>query len=273
MKKLFCLLVGILFLTGSIAQEKNSPYETNFWKDGAWITTGVGLNVLGVLLIQNKDDLTATEVANLDRNDIWGIDRGAAGNFSESADEFSYIPFYTSFALPLSFLLGEDERSNFGQISVLFIETMATTGALFTITAGAVQKSRPLVYNEDLAFEVRADANAQRSFFAGHTAATAAATFFTAKVFQDFNPDSKALPYVWGGAVAIPGLVGYLRTKAGKHFLTDNIIGLGIGAAAGILIPEIHKKGNENLDIYPTASFNINGTGINSRSLALRYSF
>ena len=46
---------------------------------------------------------------------------------------------------------------------------------------------------------------------------------FTAKVFNDFNPDSPARPFVWAGAVAVPAYVGYLRTKAGKHFLTDNI--------------------------------------------------
>ncbi|MUP47496.1 phosphatase PAP2 family protein [Gramella sp. BOM4] len=273
MKKILLILLVCLIGGGIQAQENQSPYATNFWGDGAWIAGGVGLNVLGVISIQNKPALTEAELAALDRNDILKINRGAAGNFSKSADELSYIPFYGSFATPLLFLLGEDERKNFGQISVLFIETMATTGAAFTLTAGNVEKSRPLVYNENLPTEERIAPDAQRSFFAGHTAATAAATFFTAKVFHDYNPDSPARPFVWAGAVAVPAYVGYLRTKAGKHFLTDNIIGFGIGAACGILIPEIHKKGNENLDIYPTVSNNILGTGIDSKGIGLSYEF
>ena len=271
-KYFYFLLIGLISLNIT-GQERNSPYQTDFWKDGAWIAGSVGLNVLGVVTIQNKPDLTETELANLNRDDVWRINRSAAGNYSEEADELSYIPFYASFATPLLMLLGEDERSNFGQISVMFIETMATTGAFFTITAGNVPKSRPLVYNENLSTEDRLDSDAQRSFFAGHTAATAAATFFTAKVFHDFNPDSPAVPFVWAGAVAVPAYVGYLRTKAGKHFFTDNLIGFGIGAACGILVPEIHKIGNEKLDIYPTLNTNVMGTGIDTKGIGLNYIF
>ena len=150
---------------------------------------------------------------------------------------------------------------------------MATTGAFFTLTAGNVEKSRPLVYNENLAIEERLDSDAQRSFFAGHTAATAAATFFTAKVYHDFNPDSPAVPYIWAGAVAVPAYVGYLRTKAGKHFLTDNLIGFGIGAACGILVPELHKVGNDNIEVYPTVNYDVLGTGLNSKGIGVNYSF
>lgn len=273
MRKFVPFLLGILFAFNIQAQESSSPYKTEFWKDGSWIAGTTALNVLGVMSIQNKEDLSLTELENLDRNDIWKIDRAAAGNYSPNADELSYIPFYASFASPLLFLLGEDERHNFGQISVMFVETMATTGALFTITAGNVQKSRPLVYNESLSEGDRRDSDAQRSFFAGHTAATAAATFFSAKVFQDFNPDSPAVPFVWAGAVAVPAYVGYLRTKAGKHFLTDNLIGFGIGAACGILVPELHKIGNEKLEVYPTAQNNVLGTGIDTKGIAVNYSF
>lgn len=268
MKRFIIFLFLALGLASISAQNTSSPYKTGFWKDGAWITTGVGLNVAGLLLIQNKDELTPMELSNLDKNDIWGIDRFAAGNYSSNADELSYIPMYASFATPLLLLIGEDERQNFGQISVMFIETMATTGALFTLSAGLVKKSRPLVYNTSLPEEERTEASAQRSFFAGHTASTAAATFFTAKVFQDFNPDSPAIPYVWIGAAAVPAFVGYLRLEAGKHFLTDNIIGYGVGALCGILIPEIHKIGNENVAVYPAVN-KVGETGLTSTGIGV----
>lgn len=273
MKKLLLCLLSLIFCVSAISQEKSSPYQTDLVKDGIWITTGIGLNALGVLMIQNKAGLTEAEVQALDKEDIWKVDRWAAGKYSKKDDELSYLPFYASFALPIAFLPSDAERNNFGQISVLYLETMATVGAMFTITAGAVHKSRPLVYNENLPMKERMDNDAQRSFFGGHVAATSAATFFTAKVFQDFYPESPAIPYVWTGAVAIPAFVSYLRTTSGKHFLSDNLIGFVVGAATGILVPEIHKKSNENLNLYPTASFNINGTGLNSRGIALSYTF
>ncbi|SKB36447.1 PAP2 superfamily protein [Salegentibacter holothuriorum] len=264
---IFCL--GLFFNTYA----QDSPYETNGWKDGLYIAGAVGINILGFTFIQNKEALTETELQKLNKNDIWEIDRWAAGNYSEEADAVSYIPFYAALGMPLVFLPGKAERKNFGQISVLFVETMATTGIFYTMTAGLIDKSRPLVYNKDLPLGTRIEGGAQRSFIAGHTAVAAAGTFFAAKVFNDFHPDSKAVPYLWGGAVGISALMGYLRTKAGKHFLTDNIAGFIVGAASGILIPELHKKDNENIDLYPTANFNVNGTGINTKGLALTYKF
>lgn len=276
-KNTLVIIVCSLVTSLGFAQEKQkkneSPYETSFVKDGVWITSAIGLNVLGVKLIQDKDDLTLDELSKLSKDDIWGVDRWAAGYYSEKANDDSYIPFYASFVLPIALLINENERSNAGQISVLFVETMATTGALFTITAGLVQKSRPLVYNESLDPELRIDSDEQRSFFAGHTAATAAGTFFAAKVFNDFNPDSPLKPFVWGVAAAIPASVGYMRIKAGKHFLTDNLIGYAVGAASGILIPELHKKANKNLQIYPTTSFNQGEYNFTTQGLGMSYQF
>jgi membrane-associated phospholipid phosphatase len=113
----------------------------------------------------------------------------------------------------------------------------------------------------------RRENDSQRSFYAGHTAATAAASFYTAKVFQDYNPGSKLKPLVWVVAAATPAVVGYLRYKAGMHFLSDNLLGYAMGAAAGILIPEWHKtKGSQNVSILPEV-----GNGY--KGLAVTYTF
>lgn len=266
-------LINIILFQNASAQNLESPYETDLVKDGVFVTAGIGLNVLGVYLIQNKEGLTAEEVSALSENDIWKVDRWAAGNYSERANSDSYIPMFASFALPVALMINQNERSHAGQISVLFLESMATTGALFTITAALVQKSRPLVYNTSLPVHERMDKDEQRSFFAGHTAATASASFFVAKVFNDFNPNSPLKPYVWGVAAAIPATVGYLRIRAGKHFLTDNLVGFAVGAASGILIPELHKKENKNLQIYPTMGFNHGGLNIRSQGLGVSYKF
>ena len=91
-------------------------------------------------------------------------------------------------------------------------------------------------------------------------AATAAATFLTAKVFSDLNPDSRAKPYVWAAAAVIPASVGYLRMKAGQHFITDNIVGYALGAGTGILVPQLHKRlNNTNLSIAPARVFGEQG--------------
>ena len=246
---------------------KGSPYELNWVKDGTWVGAGLALNGLGFKLIQDMKPLSQDQFEKLSKDDVPGIDRWLAGQYSDKADNVSYYPFYGSFAVPVVMMIaGKKYRSNAGQISVMFVESMATTGALYTISAATVKRSRPLAYNEDLPFEKRSEAGSRRAFFAGHTAATASATFFAAKIYNDFNPDSTLRPYVWTAAALVPAWVGYLRSKAGKHFLTDNIVGYGIGALSGILIPELHKKKNETFSFYPSY-------GREYKGITLQYDF
>ncbi len=249
------VLLALLCTLASNAQDTASPYHTDFWTDGAWLAGSLGVSAYGLVSVINKDDLTLQELQDLNEDDIIGIDRWAAGYRSESANRLSDIPFYTSFATPFLFLFNQQTRKDAGQLSVLFVETMATTSALFTVTAGLVQRSRPLVYDPTLEIGERLDNDNQRSFYSGHVAASAAATFFAAKVFSDYFPDSKAKPFVWAGAALTPAVVGYFRIESGNHFLTDVLLGYGLGAAAGILVPELHKKKDNNLKVSAGINF------------------
>jgi len=265
------LLTALIIGSSSFCQDnrikETSPYHTGFIKDGAIITGSIGLNVLGYKLIQNKKDLTPSELEGKSVENIPFFDRGNAGYYSEKADNDSYIPFKASFVMPvLMALINKNERHKFGQVMVLYTETMAVTGAIFTLATGNVYRSRPYVYGNKAPYDLRLDKNSQRSFFAGHTAATAAATFFMAKAFADFNPDSKAKPYVWAFAATVPAVVGYLRYKGGMHFLSDNMLGYAIGAGAGILVPQLHKiKGMRNVSLSPAVGFGSKGLAMTYR--------
>lgn len=258
------LLIFLLLFSNKLFSQTASPYQTSFKYDAPAVAAGLGLSYLGLTLIKNKSELTPAEVMSKSKEDVFFMDRFSAGYASEQADKDSYIPFYASFAVaPIVALIDKNQRNHYGQISVMFLETMSAAAASFTIAAGLVERSRPLVYNTSLPVADRQDKDEQRSFFAGHTTATAAATFFAAKVFSDFNPDSKLKPYVWVAAAAVPALVGYQRLKAGKHFLSDNLLGYGVGAACGILIPQLHKKTNTtNLSVAPVVGFNYQGMGL-----------
>lgn len=248
-----------------------SPYTTSWKKDGLIIAGGVALTGLGTYLIGQKEDLTLTELSKRTASKVPFFDRHRLGHYDEKADDASYVPFHASFIWPVAMtLINKNQRHNTFQVLSLYIETMAITGSLFTLSAGLVQRSRPYVYTDENGVNTtptdrRRDKDSQRSFFAGHTAATAAASFYTAKVFQDFNPDSKLKPFVWGVAAALPAVTGYLRYKGGMHFLSDNLLGYAVGAGAGILVPELHKnKKLQNLDIVP-------GYGANYKGLSLIY--
>lgn len=228
------------------------PYKTSFKKDAPIIVTGLSLTYLGNTLIKNEKPLTVAELGNKTKDKVPFFDRGNAGFYSDKINKDSYIPFLGSFALPIIMILNKNESRNASYILVMYVESLSITSALFTMAAGTIHRPRPLVYGTIAPTDQRINKNNQRSFFAGHTASTASATFFAAKVFQDLYPDSKAKVFVWTIAAAVPAVVGYMRYKSGFHFLSDNLLGYVVGAASGILIPEWHKsKSYKNMSFIP----------------------
>jgi len=280
MKRAVILLLGIFYLANLSAQSTSisdsttelqphhpamissnvphapvsvSPYRTTFVKDGITVVATVGATLIGYSLIKNKHDLTMAELATKTKSSVPFYDRFAAGYYSQKANKDSYILFDGSYAIPVAAaLINGKERSKFGQIMVMYLETMGITGAMYTLTAGLVYRSRPFVYGDKAPLEKRLDKGAQRSFYGGHVATTAAATFFTAKVFRDFNPDSRLTPYLYTGASALTVLMGYLRIQSGYHFLSDCVLSGILGAATGIVVPQLHKKNDfKNVSLTP----------------------
>lgn len=258
-----------------------SPYEWKWVRDGIWTGVGLGASAFGLYLIKEKEDLPVAEHPKfLDETSLQKkidklnfLDRWAAGKHNESASSISDVPFGISFAAPLALLFDDAINDHTGQYLGLYLESLATTAALYTITAGLVDRSRPYVYDNsgDTSNERRFKNNGQRSFYSGHVAATATATFFAAKVYSDFHPDAGGKIFIWAGAAVLPATVGAFRIEAGQHFLTDVLLGYVLGAGTGILVPELHKKKMENIDIYPSSGTSFNGD--NYSGMAFRYTF
>ena len=238
-------LAGALLLgsgPAARAQQAPSPYATRFAVE-APITAGLaGLSATGLLLVRHKRTTTDTALAALDRATIPAIDRFSAGDYSERAQLLSDGFCYGTLALVPALLAFEPNvHGRYGQVAGLYLETMTATAALFTLTVGTVYRYRPYLYGPE-GGALRHGPVATDSFFGGHTAHTATATFFAAQVFHDFNPGSEAQPYVWGAAAAVPAVVAYFRVKAGKHFLTDNLVGYAVGATVGVVVPRLHRS-------------------------------
>ena len=81
------------------------------------------------------------------------------------------------------------------------------------LTKYTVRRIRPFNFDPNTSLEKKTSVNAKASFFSGHTSITATNSFFTAKVFSDYYPDSKWKPMVWTVAASIPAITGYLRVR------------------------------------------------------------
>jgi len=262
-------------------QGSESPYEWKWVRDGIWTGVALGASAYGLKLIKDKDDFPLADRGKfLDESSLQKeidninfLDKWVAGKHNESANSISDIPFAISFAAPFVLLFDDEINDHTGQYVGLYIESLATTAAIYTITAGLVNRSRPYVYDNsgDTSSERRFKNNGQRSFYSGHVAATATATFFAAKVYSDYHPEASGKALIWTGAAILPAAVGVFRMEAGQHFFTDVLLGYVLGAGTGILVPELHKKKMENIDIYPSSGQSFNGDNYNG--MAFRYTF
>ena len=95
------------------------------------------------------------------------------------------------------------------------------------------------------------------AFFSGHVSMTAGASFFIAKVYNDYHPELGWKKWLFYGAALIPpALVGYGRYRGFMHFPSDILTGLTVGATVGIMVPHLHKIAKENgsrLSLLPFA--------------------
>ena len=176
----------------------------------------------------------------MDANQIWKFDRWVTRQYNLKAKKSSDIVLYTSFALPLTLLADENARNDFGTVGLMSVQTLLLNSGLTNITKTTVKRPRPYLYNEDVALRLKLKKSDRYSFFSGHTSTTAAMSFLTAKMYSDYNPgDSNTV--IWGLAALIPAYTGMQRVRAGKHFLSDVLVGYIVGAGVGLLVPELHR--------------------------------
>ncbi len=261
----FCLLIVAVSVTGQ------GPYQLNWKTDGVLMGSATVLAGLTFATSSKVQALTVEEINLLKPQDINRFDRCATNHSSSAANTRSdygeiapiIISAMSPFVLPA---ISENNVSYAKEALTLLLiwgETNLISAAGTHLIKNLTKRARPFVYNPEIGLDSKQSVNARKSFISGHTTASAANSFFLAKVFSDYFPESKLKPYLWGVAVAIPAWTGVERYLAGKHFPTDIIAGYAFGALCGFFIPHMHKADRPNKEVslafYPYSSHGRNG--------------
>lgn len=240
---------------------ENKIYETHLLEHGGTILAGGILTYLGIQHQQQEEDILVSKAFSLNSKNVNSFDRGAIDQNTANL-ETSRIRSdnYLGLSLGLVPLLALDKRvrKEWSSIFVLYFESLAITAATQAWTAIGTNRYRPITYMTDVDTARRVDRANVNSFYSGHTSATATASFFAAKVYSDLHPEIGNKKWLlYAAAVIPPYLVGSNRVRAGKHFYSDALIGGFMGAASGILVPQLHKrKKKRNTSFMPRISPN-----------------
>lgn len=244
-----------------------SPYSLTWKIDGIIAGSGLSLRLTGEFLPQKNLLLNKDETNNFNANDIIWFDRGAINKFKPELINLSTSMNYFAFISPLSLFFSQPIRKDFLTIATMFVETRLYAEALPMITKKLLPRYRPYVFSEKFDFETKEKFNDSRSFFSNQSAYVFSSAVFTAKVFNDFYPESKARYWIWGSTLTAATAISIFRHEIGIHYFSDLFVGAAIGSTLGYLIPHLHlnKTKETNLSLAPSFQNGAMGLELNYR--------
>ncbi len=132
--------------------------------------------------------------------------------------------------------------------SLAVAESAIASGLVTEGVKVGVGRQRPSAHYGDPTRTRTAEDNL--SFFSGHTSfafsiATASGSIASARGY-------KYAPEIWGIGLGLAATTGYLRIAADAHYLSDVIVGAGVGAAIGFYLPRLlHDHGKIGTRVVP----------------------
>jgi hypothetical protein len=253
MKYLFCLSAAIILCAPAFGNSPDSVkaekhYHVNRPIVGAIIAAGLFSDYFAISRIKGKanisdEELHAINPDILNSMDRWGLQQNPADR--DRYKQYSDIGQIPVILLPCLLAFDKKISKDWWDLLLMYAEGHTITFTMYNYSPlGPTfqNKYRPMAYYSEFTNSERESGNNRNSFYSGHVASCAYSTFFMAKVYCDYHPDMGCGKYLWYTAAAVPPLVmSYLRVKALDHFPSDDAVGLALGAAIGIIIPQLHK--------------------------------
>lgn len=277
--KLALFLSPVIFFNTPLYSQYNNndsarhPYKVNYWVSGGIALAGGVTNYLGIPRIINKPEISAAELSSLNKDNVnsfdrWVLNQDVTKAKADMYDKDALIVLSASVTLPAVLVFDKYIRKDWSKMLMMYLETISIVSNVYgySVIGPSVQnRIRPVTYYTSFPLSERVDGNNRNSFYSGHVASTAAATFFMVKVYSDYHPELGGKKYLLYAAATIPPLlIGYFRVKGLRHFPSDDLVGLGVGALVGVLVPEIHriKLKNKNLTVGLSTTGESTGIGL-----------
>jgi membrane-associated phospholipid phosphatase len=170
------------------------------------------------------------------------LDKVAIGQDSQLAEWLSNLGTIIGIALPFAvdWVDARGEKKAVFEDAVVIGQALALNGALNTVVKYVVQRPLPETY-AGVVPNRRGKPRGYRGFYSGHVSSLAtslAAGCITVGMRHGRIP----WRWTWILSAVLSGLVGVGRVLAGKHFPSDVLVGVPVGAAIGAVVPVLHAR-------------------------------
>lgn len=201
-------------------------------------------------VLRGKQSISSDELAGIQSALVSWLDRHALSFIGHRSEHYRRISDKVLVALtasPLALLSDSKIRRDWRTLAALYTWTHAIAYTIYSFSPlgpAFVDKFRPVVYYADLPEVLRNGGNNRNARFSGHTANGACSVFFMATVLNRYRPYDpyvrRRSRYLFAFGAAL--LLGWLRMKALKHFPSDVLQAMLIGALCGRMIPKIYEQ-------------------------------
>jgi membrane-associated phospholipid phosphatase len=230
--------------TAAVHVDSLSIYRIEPWVDGPVL----GISALGAGLPLVFETQLIDKSCDCRREDVNRFDRPVIGNNSKTAGMASHLLVGVALVVPVVYdRVDVGWNKTFLEDMVVYTEVLSVTSALGNIARFGAQRPRPTAYIQPQ--PVTADQEFE-SFYSGHTA-NIMAGLTSASMMYTYRHGPSVWPWVMTGVATLTQ--GGLRLAAGRHFYTDVIMGIAVGALTGTTIPMLHhRKEARSWSVLPT---------------------
>jgi len=231
------VLVLVAVVSAGPAAAQQSPFRVHYAVDG-----GVTAAAFAGVALLSLAPVGETHVWD---SEPFGFDEAIKNNFSARAAALSDSLVMLTMASPLMMQLAGGFEEPTGQGVLIYAETLGGAALLNTVAKVLVQRPRPYVYSSHAEVQHWAgeEGRASRlSFYSGHATTAFAAAVAGSYLFAVRSDDSGARATLWGVELALAAATAGLRVRAGRHFISDVVVGAVVGAGLGVAIPLLHLR-------------------------------
>lgn len=234
----FFLFLAVVF--GAVPLRAETAFRVSREADIPLLALGIGICAFGNYRYFQMEP----ETGEPSKSDFLPWDRPFAGTHHPGFDMSSDIVLYGLSAAvlgmgALDFGLGNSPGDETLAFFVSALEIALWQNGLNYLARSLKLWGRPEIYRSGAD---RSAAESWGSFYSGHTGAAFAAAVLGGYWFQEKHPNSPYKPLVWGTALSLSTAVGAMRLAAGKHCLSDVVVGAALGAATSFAVLRLHRE-------------------------------
>jgi membrane-associated phospholipid phosphatase len=214
------------------------------YQDAGWAAAALLLAIPAQI---RYSGMSPADTGALDRDDLWLMDRWGAGLHSRKAGVASNLAIFPLLGLPMAVTALEALQG--GQTwgaavtdGAVYAEAMLISSSLNLMVRSTGVHPRPLVYGRDVPASERLSPEASGSFYSGHANAAFLSAVYFSYTYSLRHPGSRYQGAIWAGSLGAAATVAGLRVAAGKHFLSDVVVGAAIGSFFGWAFPYMHRN-------------------------------